>query len=118
MKSIAQSINRICYALTICFVIAMSCMSFQNSAMKTGENCPNATFVIQNNGCKNPCAIIFNNQSTGGVSYHWDFGDGNFSTVKSPMHRYAQTGNFQVKLTVIGEGCTAEFIGTVDVISE
>jgi PKD repeat protein len=33
-------------------------------------------------------------------SYHWSFGDGNESTLETPVHYYFQLGNFQVTLTV------------------
>lgn len=43
-----------------------------------------------------------------GVSYLWDFGDGNTSAEQNPVHTYAQDGFYVVTLTVIGsDGCTA-----------
>lgn len=45
--------------------------------------------------------VQFKDVSTGGVSSRlWDFGDGNSSTIKSPVHRYQSSGNYTVKLTV------------------
>lgn len=39
--------------------------------------------------------------STGGnISYFWDFGDGNTSTMQSPSHTYAAAGNYLVCFTV------------------
>ena len=32
------------------------------------------------------------------ASWRWDFGDGNFSTVQSPIHNYTSNGTFSVKL--------------------
>ncbi|MCI5056439.1 MAG: PKD domain-containing protein, partial [Flavobacteriales bacterium] len=51
-------------------------------------------------------SITFTNQTTGGgtQSYSWDFGDGNTSTLQSPTHSYASTGNYLVQLTVTN-GC-------------
>ena len=34
------------------------------------------------------------------VSWDWDFGDGEESTMRSPVHRYRQSGTYQVALTV------------------
>src|SRR5690606_12778437 len=36
-----------------------------------------------------PDSVIFLNESTGGVNYFWDFGDGNTSTEFEPKHAYA-----------------------------
>lgn len=117
MKLIACSINQSFYAPILAFVMALSFMSFQNSATTMlDDSCPTASFSVQNNLCGSSCNIIFNNESTGGINYVWDFGDGNFSTEKNPTHSYNRTSTFQVKLTVIGATCTSEFIGTVDVI--
>ena len=57
---------------------------------------PTADFVYGTNGQQ----AVFNNQSTGGTSYMWDFGDGNTSTDENPVHNYASTGTFTVLLTV------------------
>lgn len=40
------------------------------------------------------------------TSYKWDFGDGTQSTELSPMHVYAQSGMYTVKLTAYGENGT------------
>lgn len=47
----------------------------------------------------------FTDASTGGgtLTYLWDFGDGNSSTLASPLHTYNATGTFNVTLTVTNE---------------
>lgn len=42
------------------------------------------------------------------VSYNWDFGDGNVSTLPDPVHTFATSGDYTVQLTVTYEGqdCT------------
>ncbi len=47
--------------------------------------------------------IEFTNGSQGGVSYLWDFGDGNTSTAFEPTHTYATTDLYDVCLTVYGD---------------
>ncbi len=42
--------------------------------------------------------ISFLNASQHAASYLWDFGDGSTSTEESPIHHYADTGEFQVSL--------------------
>jgi len=38
----------------------------------------------------------------------WDFGDGHFSNLQNPVHRYYQAGTFTVTLTVTSEDDKAE----------
>ena len=37
------------------------------------------------------------------VSYHWDFGDENQSDIKNPVHRYCNSGTYDVELTVLND---------------
>lgn len=40
------------------------------------------------------------------VDYNWDFGDGNFATVKNPVHQYGQPGQYNVTLiATTASGC-------------
>jgi gliding motility-associated-like protein len=60
------------------------------------------------NSCNAPLEIDFNNKSveSGTVSYVWDFGDGQTSTVKSPRHKYVSNGAYTVTLTAVNSsGC-------------
>ena len=44
------------------------------------------------------------------VSWHWEFGDGDTSTVQNPSHIYASAGTYTVTLTVLNSnGCTDEY---------
>jgi PKD repeat protein len=45
----------------------------------------------------------FNNLSTPGATYSWDFGDGSSSTDVNPTHIYAFDGNYTVTLTVTND---------------
>ena len=44
--------------------------------------------------------ITFINNSIGGSSYHWNFGDGNTSSAYQPTHTYASAGVYTVTLVV------------------
>ncbi len=59
---------------------------------------------------------VFNNTSTGGTGYSWNFGDGSLhSAIQSPTHTYVSAGTFVVTLTVTNTaGCN--FITTNSVI--
>ena len=53
-----------------------------------------------------PSSYTFNNNSTGGNAYHWDFGDGTTSTDFEPAHTFADTGHYQIELIVMDTtGC-------------
>lgn len=73
----------------------------------TGKN-PIASFqfeVDQNNFLQ----VAFTNYSQNATSYMWDFGDGNSSTDKDPVHTYADAGQYTVKLTAKNDaGASAE----------
>src|SRR5258705_7697545 len=59
---------------------------------------PVASFTVnQNNGCS-PLNVQFTNTSTGAVSFFWDFGDGNTSTLTNPSNIYTNAGNYNVML--------------------
>jgi PKD repeat protein len=44
--------------------------------------------------------VQFTNTSTGGITFSWDFGDGNSSFDESPEHTYAEAGDYTVTLTI------------------
>ena len=43
--------------------------------------------------------VEFRNNSLNATSFHWDFGDGNTSTERDPIHIYSEIGNYTVVLT-------------------
>ena len=47
-----------------------------------------------------PNSAVFNNNSRNGNTFHWDFGDGNSSSLFAPTHNYATAGIYNVVLTV------------------
>lgn len=69
---------------------------------------PRAAFAtVDTNSCPGK-PIVFSNTSTGAkLQYRWNFGDGQTSTLATPVHMYAATGIYTVKLSVIDQyGCT------------
>ena len=58
---------------------------------------PEASIIATNAG------RTFQFQGSGGISYAWDFGDGEHSTLQSPSHTYAHDGPFTVRLRVTDE---------------
>jgi gliding motility-associated-like protein len=50
-------------------------------------------------GCDLPFNVVYSNTSTGnGLSYYWDFGDGQTATIKNPSHTYSAAGLYSVFL--------------------
>ncbi|MBR9919828.1 MAG: PKD domain-containing protein [Bacteroidetes bacterium] len=48
-----------------------------------------------------PAEIAFVNESEKAEAYLWDFGDGQTSTEAAPVHRYANSGRYEVRLEAI-----------------
>ena len=59
----------------------------------------------------NPNAFTVYNLSYGSnLTYLWNFGDGNTSTIANPVHVYSSNGNYQLCLTVDnGVGCNQTY---------
>ncbi len=74
---------------------------------------PEASFdYMDENG-----TVTFNNTSTGGTSYLWDFGDGSVgSTEESPIYDYATSGEYNVILEVMNECGSTTFEMVIQVI--
>ena len=66
---------------------------------------PDAEFTFDVDGFE----VIFNNTSTGGTSFSWDFGDNSTSSNPSPTHVYDEDGTYVVVLTVSNECGDATF---------
>lgn len=64
---------------------------------------PTASFTYAASGRE----VTFTNTSTNATTYAWDFGDGETSTEQNPKHTYPKYGKFTAKLSVTGEGGTA-----------
>ncbi len=65
--------------------------------------------------CKPPFSINFTATSVGSgtLTYLWDFGDGNTSTIQNPSHSYTTNGNYTVSLvTTNSGGCSDTLIKT------
>lgn len=68
---------------------------------------PAAGFTINDSiqcfGINNFKPINTSSISSGTLSYFWNFGDGDTSTLKDPVHSYNQAGNYIVKLMVVSD---------------
>ncbi len=67
---------------------------------------PIAMFTANTNVCKN-VPVNFINNSVNALTYYWDFGDGNNSTLMNPTHAYANGGTYTVILVAYNKcGCS------------
>lgn len=74
--------------------------------IKVGETGANAAFMAAPLTSCTGQAISFVDQSTGTVTgWLWEFGDGQKSSDQNPIRPYADTGWFNVTLTVFNNGC-------------
>ena len=65
--------------------------------------------VEQTVSCLDNNEVAFENLTTNGESFEWDFGDGTTSTEASPVHEYDEDGNYTVTLTVSNAQCQAVY---------
>jgi PKD repeat protein len=73
---------------------------------------PNVNFT-SNEVCYGQ-STSFTNYSSGGTNYTWDLGDASTSMLSDPVHMYAASGNYTVKLIVSNnEGCKDSLVKTV-----
>ncbi|MFV1883665.1 MAG: choice-of-anchor I family protein [Balneola sp.] len=80
--------------------------SIEQDGFENGDNV--ITLTDESNDANDPNGFI--------VSYFWDFGDGNSSTLQNPKHTYDTASEFEVSLTVTdNEGATATLKETINV---
>ncbi len=75
---------------------------------------PHASFSIQNHCLKDTLPLL--NNSTTDSAYHWDFGDGNGSLIKTPVQIYNAIGDYNIQLRVVNKSlCSDTLEGKVRV---
>lgn len=78
---------------------------------------PTAAFTFTPDFGASPLEVEFTNNSVNGVTYLWEFGDGDTSAAENPTHIYTNDGFYIIKLTTFGiGGCTDVYIDSIDVI--
>jgi PKD repeat protein len=101
---------------TVCLTVAMNgqtCTSCQVVVIGSTPNC-NANYLAIVDST-NANLLYFFNQSTGGNSYYWYFGDGSSSTSANPTHTYANSGTYFVCLTIYSNttSCQDSYCDTI-----
>ncbi|MFB0924687.1 MAG: PKD domain-containing protein, partial [Vicingaceae bacterium] len=74
----------------------------------------NASFVVIPDSAANNDVIVYNTSTGNGLTYFWNFGDGNVSTSAFPFYTYTTAGPFQLCLTVNdGNGCGSTYCDSI-----
>ncbi|MGQ3013069.1 MAG: S8 family serine peptidase [Flavobacteriales bacterium] len=85
----------------------------QTQAISIGGNNPvTADFNAPSTAYINS-TVFFTNNSTGGTSQLWDFGDGMLSVQASPTHTYLNNGNYAVTLIVQNASCADTIVKNI-----
>jgi len=88
------------------------CNSIYVSGSGTALPC-NANFIWFLDTTSNTVSLWNLASGSGGMSYFWDFGDGNSSTLAFPSHTYATNGAYNVCLTISDGSCISVFCDSV-----
>jgi PKD repeat protein len=101
------------YLLPGTYVVSLTTISVGGGCTQTINNFSTfevhggyAGFIHTDSQCP-PYQSCFHDTSYHAISWFWDFGDGNFSTLQNPCHTYSAPGYHSVSLTITtSDGCT------------
>lgn len=79
----------------------------RSAVSATIETLPATSFTISGTTGVAPFTVQFTNTTTRASDWLWNFGDGAFSSERSPAHTYHLPGTYKVELTATGPGGTA-----------
>ncbi len=74
-----------------------------------------AEFDVNTTTGEAPLTVSFSDNSSNAISWLWDFGDGEFSTERSPVHTYQRATTYTVTLIVNGAGGSDSKTATIKV---
>jgi hypothetical protein len=105
LQSNGDYVNLTDGAYTVTIMDVNGCTYSETVTVAPAQNLPVADFSFTISGT----AVLFDNESSFGDSYLWEFGDDSTSTEESPVHVYQEDGDYQVTLTVTND-CGSESI--------
>lgn len=98
------------YTVTLTVTDSNGCKLPGTASVDISSQRPVPRFNAPTSGCPNS-PITFQNSTSGGGTYLWDFGDGSTSTLQNPVYSYAMPGTYTISLTVFGgNGCDSTII--------
>lgn len=98
------------------------CSDTSTTEIITVAKRPSVSFTAQPISVCLGLPIQFNNTSTAGLAFVWDFGDGTTSSVRQPQKIYTKAGSYKIVLTGIGQtpqgfNCSDSAVATVNVLA-
>lgn len=105
---------------TYTVIVSDECQTFTVSSSTTVTVIqPIADFNISSHTLFEDLPITFQNTTQGGVSYQWEFGDGQQSTVVHPNNTYTDPGTYLVTLIATNElGCKDTVSKPITILEE
>lgn len=97
-------------------VIGASCTDTYCQTITVGGPACNAYFYSYVDSLNSTLYVVnLSNNTSGTLTYAWDFGDGNTSNLQYPSHTYANVGMYTVCLTVADMFCTSTYCDTIGI---
>lgn len=95
------------YMITLNVVDSNNCSSYVAKSFSVNSSNPIKSSIRR--GCAGE-SVSFDVGNMNFASYTWDFGDGNSSFVRNPVHTYADSGIYLVSLSVTDiNGCSLQY---------
>ena len=92
--------------------IDMTVLTITVTGVSNPVSCNAAFVVIPDSNSSN--VTVLNTSTGNNLSYFWDFGDGNTSTLAYPSYTYTTPGPFWLCLTVTGGNCTSTYCDSIN----
>ena len=109
-------------SLFLCLIICTNCSKDEtptpapvNKEPQTPAISIDFSFSVKNE--EDPLTIQFDNATLHADQYDWDFGDGNTSTTKDPLHTFPKEGDYTVTLKAYTKKEQKELFKTVTVLA-
>ena len=117
----ADGTYTVCLTITVSTFAGTTCTDTECKNITVGNGSTNCFATFQYSA--NESTVSFFNASVGGnannqgLSYLWDFGDGNTSTELNPVYTYEEAGDYEVCLTISNAdgSCTDTYCVTLTV---
>ncbi len=98
------------YTVTLTVTDSNGCSLPGTSIIGINSQRPSPSFSAPRTGCPY-VPVTFQNTTSGGGTYLWDFGDGSTSTLQNPLYSYSMPGTYTISLTVYGgNGCDSTIV--------